>query len=40
MNKDYQKPELEYVSLIVEETITLDDDVLEGEMGLASSRFN
>ena len=39
MNKDYQKPDFEYVSLIVEDQITADDDYVEGKPGLESSIF-
>lgn len=39
MKKDYQKPEVEFVSLVAQEEITTDDYV-EGEMGLESSIFD
>ena len=35
--KDYQKPEVEFVSLIAQETIT--DEIIDGEVGLESSDF-
>ena len=35
--KDYQKPEIEYVSLIAQETIT--DEIIDGELGWESSEF-
>ena len=36
--KEYVKPELEYISLQAQEDITVDDDdLLDGDMGLASS---
>ena len=39
MKKDYQKPEVEVISLVAEEQITLDliSDVPDGEMGVGSS---
>ena len=37
--KEYQKPELEFVSLVAQETITVDDGVIDGEVGLGSSEF-
>lgn len=46
MNKDYQKPEVEFVSLVVQEDITTDkltlenaDNYLDGEMGVSDSIF-
>lgn len=38
MNKDYQKPNVEYVSLVVREEVT-SDDFLDGEVGIESSEF-
>ena len=38
MNKDYQKPNVEYVSLIAQEEVTTED-YLNGEMTLESSEF-
>lgn len=38
MKKDYQKPDVEFVSLIAQEEIT-SDDYVEGEMGVESSIF-
>lgn len=36
--KEYVKPEVEYISLQAQEDITAgDDDLLDGDMGLASS---
>ena len=43
--KDYMKPEMELISLLVKETITGDiegyssDNVIDGEPGVASSIF-
>ena len=37
MKKDYQKPEVELISLIAQEAVT--DDIIDGEMGLESSIF-
>lgn len=46
MKKDYQAPEVEIISLIAEESVTLDtfkntlkgaDDIVDGDMGDASS---
>lgn len=41
MNKDYQKPDFEYISLIVEEIATDEqsDDFIDGETGLSGSIF-
>lgn len=40
MEKEYQKPEVEVISLISEEPIADDsDDYVDGEMGLESSIF-
>ena len=48
MKKDYQAPEVELISLIAEESVTLDtfkntlkgaDDIVDGDMGTASSIF-
>lgn len=36
MNKDYQKPEVEIISLVAQEEIT---DVVDGNLGVASSIF-
>ena len=36
--KDYQKPEVEIISLTMQESIT-DDEFIDGEMGLESSIF-
>ena len=38
MEKEYQKPEVEVISLVVEEPIA-SDDFIDGEMGLESSIF-
>lgn len=39
--KDYQKPQVEIISLLAQEEITTDDEdeLVDGEMGLASSIF-
>ena len=37
MKKDYQKPEVEMISLVTTEKVTGDDDYVDGEMGLESS---
>ena len=39
MKKEYMKPEVEVVSLVIEETITTSDDFVDGEMGEESSIF-
>ena len=39
MKKDYQKPEVEFISLEAQEAITAGDDVVDGEIGLESSIF-
>lgn len=39
MNKEYQKPEVEFVSLVAQENITSDDYLDDEEMGLESSEF-
>lgn len=41
MNKGYQKPDVEYVSLFVREDVTTlkGSDILDGEMGTESSEF-
>lgn len=42
MKKEYQKPEVAYISLLAEEEITtsvVSDDIVDGEMGLESSIF-
>lgn len=41
MNKDYQKPDFEYISLILEEIATDDqnDDYIDGKPGLESTIF-
>lgn len=42
MNKNYQKPDAEYVSLVAREEVTsklIDTDLLEGEVGIESSEF-
>ena len=36
MNKDYQKPEVEIISLVAQEEIT---DVVDGNLGVTSSIF-
>lgn len=36
--KDYQKPDVEFISLVAQEPIT-DDEFFDGEMGLESSIF-
>lgn len=38
MNKDYLKPDVEYVSLVAREEVTTDD-LVEGEVGIESSSF-
>ena len=38
MKKEYQKPDVEFVSLVAQEEIT-SDDYVDGEMGLESSIF-
>lgn len=38
MKKEYEKPEVEEISLVTEEAIT-NDDWVDGEMGLESSIF-
>lgn len=38
MKKDYQKPEIEMVSLITPEKVT-GDELLEGDMGTSASIF-
>lgn len=37
--KEYQKPEIEFISLQAQEEITTGDDLLDGEQGLESSIF-
>lgn len=37
--KDYQKPELEVISLTIEDVITAGDGVIGGEVGNESSIF-
>jgi len=39
MKKEYQKPEVDVVSLVAQEAIT-DDLILDGEIGLESSIFD
>jgi len=40
MKKEYLKPEVELVSLVIEEAITTEgDDVVDGEVGVESSIF-
>lgn len=43
MKKEYQKPEVEFVSLVAWEAIATDltdfDDVIDGETGFESSEF-
>ena len=41
MKKDYQKPEVELISLTAKEQIALEtgDDFVDGEMGTESSIF-
>jgi len=44
MRREYQKPEMEFISLITEEKITNDtmltgDDYVDGETGIESSIF-
>lgn len=36
--KDYQKPDVEFISLVAQEPIT-NDEFFDGEMGLESSIF-
>ena len=38
MNKNYQKPDVEYVSLVAREEVT-SEDYLDGEVGIESSEF-
>lgn len=42
MNKGYQKPDVEYVSLIAREDVTTlkGSDILDGEMSTESSEFD
>lgn len=37
--KEYLKPEAEYISLVAEEAITTEGEIVDGEMGLESSLF-
>ena len=37
MKQDYQKPEVEYVSLVAQEEITSNNDAVDGDMTLESS---
>lgn len=38
MNKNYLKPDVEYISLVAQEKVTSEDDeLLDGEMGLESN---
>lgn len=37
--KDYQKPDVEYISLVAMEAITDNDEVIDGEIGVESSIF-
>ena len=39
MKKDYQKPEVELISLQPQEEITNGDELIDGEQGLESSIF-
>ena len=43
MNKDYLKPEAEFVSLVAREEVTSDQeneiDILDGKLGIESSEF-
>lgn len=40
MKKEYEKPEVEVISLVTEEAITGDgEDILDGEMGTSGSIF-
>ena len=43
MNKDYLKPEAEFVSLVAREEVTSnlnnDTDILDGQLGIESSEF-
>ena len=43
MNKNYQKPDVEYVSLVAREEVTSnlndDTDILDGQLGIESSEF-
>ncbi len=39
MKKEYEKPEVEEVTLVTEEAVTANDDWVDGEMGLESSIF-
>lgn len=36
--KEYQKPELEFITLVAQEIIT-DDGLVDGDLGLESSEF-
>lgn len=38
--KDYQKPEVEIISLTMQEPITSGDDLLDGDMGTESNIFD
>lgn len=41
--KKYQKPEVEFISLVMQEEITvstINDDLIDGEMDLTSSFFD
>jgi len=39
MKKEYMKPDVEIVSLRVEEAITTEDDWVDGEIGVESTDF-
>ncbi len=39
MKREYEKPEVEVISLVTQEEITGGDDLVDGEMGLESSIF-
>lgn len=39
MKREYEKPEVEVISLTTQEDITTGDDFVDGEMGLESSIF-
>ena len=37
--KDYQKPEFELITLVAQEKITTDSEIVDGDMDMASSIF-
>lgn len=38
--KDYQKPEVEIISLTMQESITSGDDLIDGDMGMSGNIFD